>query len=117
MKVGDKIPVTIAGQQVTEAVIKELADGTVTLEFPATRAVMGVRTEIDTTPITPTGGTEHAILGIEPQTPVEGLPPVVPEAPAIPQDASTQPVTVETPAPADGAVAESNVVAPEAAVE
>lgn len=69
MKVGDKIPVTIAGQTVTSATVKELGDGTVTLEFPATRAVMGVRTEIDTAPPAQTSGTEHAILGVENQPP------------------------------------------------
>jgi len=46
MKIGDGVPVNIAGQEVARAVIKELADGTVTLEFPATRVVMAVRTEI-----------------------------------------------------------------------
>lgn len=46
MKIGDNIDVTIAGQPVAQARVKELADGTVTLEFPATRVVMATRTEL-----------------------------------------------------------------------
>lgn len=85
MKVGDKIPVTIAGQPVAQATVKELGDGTVTLEFPATRAVMAVRTEIDTTPVA-SGGAEHAILGVE--NPITNTPELV-ETPTVPADAAT----------------------------
>ena len=46
MKQGDKIPVTIAGQVVAQATVKELGDGTATLVVPGTLVVMAVRTEI-----------------------------------------------------------------------
>lgn len=46
MKIGDKVPVTIAGQTVAQATIKETADGTATLVVPATLVVMATRTEL-----------------------------------------------------------------------
>lgn len=46
MKVGDNFPVTIAGQVVCQAVVKEMQDGTVTLLVPATLVVMGTRVEL-----------------------------------------------------------------------
>lgn len=46
MKAGDKVPVTIAGQVVAQATVRELGDGTVTLVVPGTLVVMAVRTEI-----------------------------------------------------------------------
>ena len=46
MKVNDKIPVTIAGQQVAVATVKEMSEGTATLIVPATRVVMATRTEL-----------------------------------------------------------------------
>lgn len=114
MKVGDKVPVTIAGQQVTLAVVTEMGDGTATLVFPATKAVMGVRTELDTTPVAPQGN-EHAILGVEPATQptleapsvdvvAEVAPAPVAATPAVEQNAPTGeqsvPAVAEVPAPA-----------------
>ena len=66
MKVGDKVPVTIAGQKVADAEVRAMADGTVTLVFPATKVVMGTRTEIapEVTGNTDTGS-DHQILGVE----------------------------------------------------
>lgn len=46
MKVGDKVPVTIAGQAVTQAEVREMGDGQAVLIVPATRVVMAVRTEL-----------------------------------------------------------------------
>lgn len=68
MKVGDKYPVEIAGQKVTEATVKELADGTVTLEFIGQRVVMATRTELSTPPVNVDGsGTQTIIEGVERQ--------------------------------------------------
>lgn len=50
MKIGDTVPVTIAGHVVAQAQIKELADGTATLIVPATRVLMGVSTSLTDIP-------------------------------------------------------------------
>jgi hypothetical protein len=65
MKLGDKIPVTIAGQTVTQAEVRELADGTVTLVFPATRVVMATRTELSTAPVVEERSTQTIIDGVD----------------------------------------------------
>lgn len=66
MKVGDKVPVTIAGQVVAQASIKETGDGTATLVVPATLVVMATRTELAVeTPPEDTTGTETVITGVE----------------------------------------------------
>lgn len=72
MKVGDTVPVVIAGQTVTQASVKELGDGTATLVVPATLVVMAVRTELalapeesTTAPEEGAGGAEHVVLGVE----------------------------------------------------
>lgn len=46
MRAGETVPVTIAGQVVAQATVKELGDGTATLVVPATLVVMAVRTEL-----------------------------------------------------------------------
>ena len=46
MKQGDKFPVTIAGQTVAEAVVREVGDGQVTLVVPGTIVVMATQTNI-----------------------------------------------------------------------
>lgn len=46
MKQGETVPVTIAGQVVAQATVKELGEGTATLVVPATLVVMAVRTEL-----------------------------------------------------------------------
>lgn len=63
MKVGDKIPVTVAGAEVTQAEIKEVGDGTVTFIVPAKRVVMSVRTELDPNAASQqdTTGTQHVV--------------------------------------------------------
>jgi hypothetical protein len=63
MKVGDKIPVTVAGAEVAQAEVKEVGDGTVTFIVPAKRVVMSVRTELDPLAEAPTdtSGTQTII--------------------------------------------------------
>lgn len=64
MKIGDTVPVTIAGQTVANASVKELADGTATLVVPATLVVMATRTEL--TVETPReSSTETVITGVD----------------------------------------------------
>lgn len=46
MKTGDTVPVTVAGQVVAQATIKEMGDGQATLVIPATLVVMATRTEL-----------------------------------------------------------------------
>lgn len=85
MKVGDTVPVTIAGQVVAQAKVTEMGTDRATLLIPGTVVVMGVRTEI--APPEPVEQpvaepeTEHVIAGVEP-TPVEQTAPVV-EASAV----------------------------------
>lgn len=52
MKKGDKIPVNIAGDVVAQATIESVDETarTVTMVVPATRVVMALRVELDTTP-------------------------------------------------------------------
>lgn len=66
MKVGEQIPVTIAGQTVVMAEVRELGDGTATLIVPATRVVMATRTELTVeTPNVDTSGSQTLITGVE----------------------------------------------------
>lgn len=46
MKPGDKFPVTLDQWTVAEATVVTIEDGQVTLDVPATRIVMGVRTSL-----------------------------------------------------------------------
>jgi hypothetical protein len=64
MKAGETVPVTIAGQVVAQATVKELGDGTATLVVPATLVVMATRTEL--TVETPrTSEVETIIMGVD----------------------------------------------------
>lgn len=101
MKVGDVVPVTIAGQTVAQAKVVELDSATVTLIVPATQVVMAVRTELDTAPVEESSK-QVIIDGVERRAENEEV--VVPE----------QPVVQETPAPE---VVETPVEQPEAAPE
>lgn len=65
MKVGEYVPVTIAGQVIAQAVIKEIGNGTATLIVPATQVVMGVRTELDTGPVEQTPSKQVIIDGVD----------------------------------------------------
>lgn len=68
MKVGDTEAVNIKGDVVAEAKVVEIDrdNNTVTLIVPATKVVMGLRLEIDTTPATPDeSGTGHVLIGTE----------------------------------------------------
>lgn len=66
MKVGDSVAVTIAGQVVANATVKEMADGTATLIVPATRVVMAVRTELAyEAPVVQEQTTETIITGVD----------------------------------------------------
>lgn len=74
MKVGDNIPVYIAGQVVANAKVRELGNDTATLVVPATLVVMAVRTELaGDAPAADTTGTETIITGVDRSTgaPVE----------------------------------------------
>lgn len=98
MKVNDKVPVTIGGQVVAQANIKEVGDGQVTLVVPATLVVMATRTELSA-PEPVEVETETIITGVEtPETtsseqesghepavtpPSGAVEPAVEEAPAV----------------------------------
>lgn len=115
MKVGDTVAVNIGASTVANAKIVELGDGTATLVIPATKVVMAVRTELDTTPVAPSQGNEHAILGIETRenqvTPAEVSPANLVETPIVPADGVTPaqasaPDVAQTSAPAPVATPE-----------
>lgn len=93
MKVGDTIPVMIAGQEVVRAKVTEMGDGTATLLIPGTIAVMSVRTEL--APPEPVGSeTEHIITGVE-------APVAAPEAQNVPATEAQnvpEPSSTDTPA-------------------
>ena len=66
MKVGDKYDVTIAGQVVAQAEVRELADGTATLIVPGTKVVMATRTDIAPEPVNiSTEGASTIIEGVD----------------------------------------------------
>ena len=64
MKIGDTIPVTIAGQEVCRATVKGMEDGTATLVVPATLVVMATRTELTVEQREPEGA-EVLITGVD----------------------------------------------------
>jgi hypothetical protein len=64
MKQGDTVPVTIAGQTVAQASVKELGEGTVTLIVPATMVVMEVSTQIAPPTAAPVES-DVVIIGVE----------------------------------------------------
>lgn len=64
MKVGEAIPVSIAGQTVAQAKITHMEEGKVTLVVPGTIVVMATRTQIDTPePVEPVK--ETIVTGVE----------------------------------------------------
>lgn len=68
MKKGDKVPVSIAGDVVAQATVESIDStaNTVTMVFPATRVVMGLRVEIDTAPVaTEEPQTQTIITGVD----------------------------------------------------
>lgn len=99
MKQGDKVPVTIAGQVVAQATVKELGDGTVTLVVPGTLVVMAVRTEIAPPTAAAVEG-ETVITGVDREvvttsagTPEVEMPPVT--APSETAETPAAPAPVE----------------------
>lgn len=83
MKVGDKIPVLVAGEQIAEAEIKEVGEGTVTFIVPARRVVMATKTEVDPT-VGPTSDGAQVIIEDAARTPAQvreeaGIAPLTPE--------------------------------------
>lgn len=64
MKPGDKFAVNLNEHVVAEAVVIDIEDGKVTLDIPATRIVMGVKSSLTDLPDT-TPAVEHQILGAE----------------------------------------------------
>jgi len=108
VKQGDKFPVTIAGQTVAEATVREVGDGQVTLVVPGTIVVMATSTSIAPEATVPDGAVtepavEHQIVGVDRVSgDVEntdgGTPEVVaptPTAPSEPAVAVEQPVQSE----------------------
>lgn len=129
MKINDKIPVTIGGQVVAQANVKEVSEGQVTLVVPATLVVMATRTELSVPePVEPE--IETVITGVEqagqaevpaevPDIATEGTeqsaPVVESTAPAEPVEANTE--VAEAPAPeapmVEASTGEASGAAPE----
>lgn len=87
MNVGDKFPVTIAGQVVAEAVVKEHSEGLATLIIPATLVTMSYRTHDELTPEAPAEAPEtssHVLLTDEVVKPAEAAPTTTDGSPATP---------------------------------
>lgn len=64
MKVGDNVPVTLAGHVVAQARVSELGDGKAVLVIPGTQVTMAVRTELDAAPA-PQRDTETIVTGVD----------------------------------------------------
>lgn len=59
MKIGDRHPINLNEWTVAEAVVVDIEDGKATLEIPATRIVMGIKSSLtDLTPEAPQKGFE-----------------------------------------------------------
>lgn len=86
MKVGDSVPVALAGHVVAQAKVKELSDGKAVLIIPATQVTMAVRTELDAAPVEPK----------ETETVITGVDRAGAESDTAAQDAATAEVTAET---------------------
>lgn len=125
MKVGDTEAVAIRNDVVAQAKVVEIDrdNNTVTLIVPATRVVMGLKLEIDTTPPAPSEeGTGHVLIGtegavtthVESAAPVEGTVSVENPAVGVIDGASIRPSTEDTPT---GEATQSAVEGPEKAVE
>jgi hypothetical protein len=67
VKAGDKFPVTIAGETITEATVKEVneKDSTATMLVPATLVTMSYRTHDELTPSDPADATPEAVEGAD----------------------------------------------------
>lgn len=97
MKVGDKFPVTVANQEVAQAEVKEIGEGTATLIVPATRVVMATKTELTVAPV----AAEPAV-----QTIIDGVDRVsAPETQEVPVAAPVN--TEQAPAPVENQVAQT----------
>lgn len=109
MKRGDKYPVTIAGQVVAQAEIREVGDGTATLVVPGTIVVMATRTELSDAPTNAdTSGTQTIIEGVERSTGEQEEAPVeAPEGAVGGEENATPPVVEETSPTSDESVAET----------
>lgn len=126
MKRGDKVPVTIAGQTVANAEVRETGDGTVTLIVPATMVVMATRTELAVETPAPVSESESQILGVErtsgePVSAPVGEPSPTPTTEekendsVSPETEEAPPASVENPAPAEVPVPSTeSTVPPEA---
>jgi len=103
MKTGDTFPVTIAGQEVTQAKVVELDDGTATLVFEGKRVVMATRTDLtddkpqrdDTQPETVITGVDRAQASGTEGNPTDA--PVTPNPPNAPVE--EKPAASDGPAP------------------
>lgn len=107
MKAGDKFSVTIAGEEVAQATVKEVNEekSTATMVIPATLVTMSYRTHDELTPGDPAEETptvesaEHILLTdqvVKPEgavTPEQAATQQVPGTPEVP---ATQPETVPT---------------------
>lgn len=124
MKVGDKFSVTIAGETIADAVVREVNedDSTATLVVPATLVTMSYRTHDELTPGDPAPGVEgaeHILLTdqvVRPEAPGEQVNTVAESG----QPAQTEGAPVPAPAPTPVTVGEDvTQVSPavEAAVE
>lgn len=67
MKIGDQIPVSVEGLNVTMAIIEEIDGDKATIYIPATRAVFGIRSNL----VAPTPEVEHAFIGEADKEPLQ----------------------------------------------
>lgn len=120
MKVGDLIPVNIAGDVVAQAKITNMEDGVATLEFPATRVQMSYVTQLTTEAPAPVEPAKQTIITGVDRVDADGnivdtgnVAQVVPgeSAPVVAngEDAENANGAVETPT---GEVTQTEVVAP-----
>ncbi len=97
MKIGETVPVTIAGQVVAQAEITELGDGRATLKVPGTWVVMATKTEL-TDDKRDVGGVSTVVIGNE-EKPVETPTKIdTPEVKVPLEGAGTVAAAVENPA-------------------
>ena len=110
MKAGDKFPVTIAGETITEATVKEVDESknTATMMVPATLVTMSYRTHDELTPNEPVApeaveGADHILLTdrVEQQAPGPVTPGEAAQRQTLdptPVEPAKQPDTTPTPA-------------------
>jgi hypothetical protein len=97
MKPGDKFAVNLNEHVVAEAVVIDIEDGKVTLDIPATRIVMGVKSSLTDLPDT-VPDKEYAILD-------DKRPAVTPQAQNSPGAQVVNPNPVQETVPADSTTA------------